>query len=592
MSKTRDALRHDIFQPREWGQPSRPYRLGRPWYGLDTERDSQTADFVCGYAVGEDTLEFETIRDLPPATYWVWNLPYDIEGMIRDLGAANGWAMKRDGAPFTIDGAKCVYLHGKRFDWRDDQGRRVFLEASSFFGRAALKSVAAQVIGDTKDPIDASQMSLQRYWNDVAYRRAVREYCKKDARLVYDIITTLDAGCADAGKTLGVDISLGSTPGGTARKFLSSVGQMPKVLWATHLPFLRSYCGGRFEIVKRGFIPDVYQYDIVSAYPWALTQCPFLTDSATHQFTRRLSPNALYGTYEVSFATDEYLGLAPRWRQTTRVYSAAEKKVWLTRPEIEWLHMHNYDYTIHQGVEVFDENATNTWAEVVKGLFRLKQTSKGLPAGYGAKIVLNSLYGVLIQLVPRSGKWVPLTEAENPVDFAGDLALEMGPKAFTGGKYYAPLYAGHLTALTRLKLLDAARSLDSAYIGGHTDSVLTTKPLKLEMGKELGMWDLEKKAKELIVTKTGMYAMDDKVKTRGIERAAPREALWAERQTRRVRIGIKTAKAWSDVSRIETREVANNLEIETKRRWDAPFSRRVIEARQHIDSRPLRWVGE
>lgn len=591
MSKTRDALGRDVYRPREWGKPSRPYQLPQPWYGLDTERDAESGEFVCGFAVGAETQEFTTIRDLSPGTYWVWNLPYDVEGMVRDLALPNGWAMKADGAPFTLDGVECVYLHGKRFDWKARDGKRTFLEASSFFGRMALKTAAAQIIGESKDPIDASKMSLSRYQWDEIYREAVRKYCKKDARLVYDIINTLNQGCAEAGAVLGVDVSLGSTPGGTARKFLSSVGQFPQILWNTHQAFLRSYCGGRFEITKRGYLEDVYQYDLVSAYPWGLTQCPFLTDSATSRFTRRCSEEALYGTYETSFRTDEYLGLAPRWRGNTRVYSAAEKRVWLTRPEVQWLQDNGYDYQIHQGVEVFDPNATNTWSEVVAGLFQLKCDARGTPAGMGAKIVLNSLYGVLIQLVPRSGKWVPILEAENPVDFAGDLALELGPKSYSGGKYYAPLYAGHLTALTRVKLLDAARSLGESYVGGHTDSVLATRPLSRGLGKGLGDWDLEKEARELFITKTGMYAMDDKVKTRGIERNAPKEALWAPRQERKLRIGVKTAKEWGDVSRIITREVANNLDIETKRNWDAAFSREVIERREFIDSSALRWVG-
>ena len=39
----------------------------------------------------------------------------------------------------------------------------------------------------------------------------------------------------------------------------------------------RSYYGGRFEILKRGFIGKGYLYDINSAYPYALTQIPDLS---------------------------------------------------------------------------------------------------------------------------------------------------------------------------------------------------------------------------------------------------------------------------------------------------------------------------
>ena len=39
----------------------------------------------------------------------------------------------------------------------------------------------------------------------------------------------------------------------------------------------RSYYGGRFEILKRGFVGKAYLYDINSAYPYAITQIPDLS---------------------------------------------------------------------------------------------------------------------------------------------------------------------------------------------------------------------------------------------------------------------------------------------------------------------------
>jgi len=596
MSKTKDALSHEIFKPREWGRPTKAHNLPRPWFGLDTERDANNGIFVCGFAEGPESIPFETITDLPKGTYWVWNLPYDIEGMIRDLRQENGWAMKSDGAPFTINDAKCVYYHGKRFDWQDKDGKRIFLEASSFFGRKSLDVMARTVLKDKKlGGIKASEMSLSRYNTDKEYRATVQEYCRHDARLVMDAVEALNVGCTQAGKEMGLPVTLGGTPGATARRFLSAVGAFPDILWRTHSTFLRAYCGGRFEIVKRGVLPDVYQYDIVSAYPWALSQCPFITANARHRFTRTFSDDAIYGAYEVSFKLDGYLGLAPRWRDNTRVFSAQEEKTWLSKPEIEWLHMNNFDYTVHRGCEIIDESATDTWAKVVSSLFALKQKAREEPSGMGAKIVLNSLYGVLIQLTPRGGKWVPIGDCIDPVDLAGDLALEKGPKAFDGGKYYAPAYAAHLTALTRVKLLEASLSVGDGYIGGHTDSILSTKPLR-GLGHGLGDWEMvqpangKETADQLIITKTGVYAMDDKVKLRGIDRNLPKSALWQKYQTRKTRVSVKRARSWDEVSLIQNKVVANNLDYEHKRNWDAPFSSSVIRRKQFIDSEPLRNV--
>lgn len=574
------AIEWPVFQARGWGRPVASKPLPKPWYGLDTERDAKTGEFVCGWCVGETIFSFKALLDLPSGTYWVWNLAYDVEGLIRDLEVPEFWAAKTDGAAFPILGGNAVYYHGKRFSYREPGRRITLIEASSFFGRQPLSAIGA------KENVDASRMSIARYQTDSEYRALVDTYCQQDARIVYDAIITLSDGL---GK-LGVDI--GGTPGATARRFLSRLGPFPEILWTTHKAFLRSYCGGRFEVTKRGVLFDVKQYDLVSAYPWALAQCPWLTETAFSRQTRRFSPDALYGTYECSFRYDSYLGVAPRWKKGIRVYSKRENNTWLTRPELEYLLERGADVHIYRGVEVWDPNASNLWGDVIRELFELKKKNKTAPdKGWGAKIVLNSQYGVLIQLVRKSGKWVRATEAINPIDFAGTLALEEPPKAFEGGKYFAPLYAGNLTALTRVRLLQAAEELGEHYVGGHTDSVLVMdKTLKTGLGKELGDWELKETAQRAEVSKTGMYAIGDVVKIRGITRKGTPALLWAENHTRRSRIGIKSAKSWSDVSVIVPKIVANNYSMEQKRKWNGDVTRGLIALERFVDSEALENV--
>lgn len=535
---------------------------------------------MCGWCVGETVFAFKNVLDLPSGTYWVWNLAYDIEGLLRDLRIPEAWAARADGASFDILGGNATYYHGKRFSWRGLGKKLTFIEASSFFGRQPLSAIGA------KENVDASKMSLERYRGDVEYCSTVDKYCQQDARIVYDAIINLSDGLSK----LGVDI--GGTPGATARRFLATLGPFPEILWQTHKAFLRSYCGGRFEVTKRGVLHDVKQYDLVSAYPWALAQCPWITDTAYSRQGRRFSDDALYGTYEVSFDYDNYLGVAPRWRGGVRVYSKRQESTWLTRPEVKWLIDNGANVHVWRAVEVWDPNATMLWRDVITELFALKKKNKtALDKGWGAKIILNSQYGVLIQLVRKSGKWVRASEALNPVDFAGILALEEPPKAFEGGKYFAPLYAGNLTALTRVRLLDAAQELGpESYIGGHTDSVLTNKTLHGGIGTGLGDWELKESAARADISKTGMYAIGDVVKIRGITRKGTAALLWAENHTRKSRIGIKTAKEWDQVSVIVPKIVANNYSMEQKRKWNGDVTRGLIAMERHVDSEALENV--
>lgn len=584
-SKSELAIEWPVFKPRGWGKPTNNRGLPQPWFGLDTERDAKKGKFVCGWAEGETSKQFRILTDLDSGTYWVWNLAYDIEGMLRDLRIEEAWAAKQDGAPFEILDGKARYFHGKRFDFQSGDYRLSFIEASSFFGRCPLAKVGKKY--GQKEGVDASQMSFERYSTDKEYRVKVDSYCRQDARIVYNAVQDLHMGV----RSLGVE--LGSTPGATARRFLARLGQFPDILWETHKPFLRSYCGGRFEVVKRGIIDkEVFQYDIVSAYPWALAQCPWLTPNARQKWGTRFSDNALYGTYRVDFEFDDYLGVAPRWRKGIRIYSKAEKDTWLARPEVDWLLRHGAKVRIHKALEVFDNNAQDLWRQVITELFALKKLKKDEAEGMGAKIVLNSMYGVLIQLVRRSGEWLPLLECKKPVDFAGILALEEPPKEFEGGKYYAPLYAGNLTALTRVKLLDAARMAGPEhYIGGHTDSVLTTKKFPDNMiGKDLGMWGLEESAARAEVCKTGMYAIGEKVKVRGITRKGTAALLWERVHERKSRCGIKSAHSWEEVSLIRPKMVNNNFDVERKRKWLKELTTEVLKRNEFVDSEALSHV--
>lgn len=114
-SKSEQAINWPVYQPRNWGIPTKARALPKPWFGLDTERNTQPGflpdgstaipgEFVCGWAVGESLKQFTRLEDLDPGTYWIWNLAYDIEGMLRDLGVEEAWAARQDGAKFELLG--------------------------------------------------------------------------------------------------------------------------------------------------------------------------------------------------------------------------------------------------------------------------------------------------------------------------------------------------------------------------------------------------------------------------------------------------------------------------------------------------------
>lgn len=579
MSKSVSAITKGVAKPRVWGKPCQNKPLPQPWFGLDTERDSRTSDFVCGWLIdrSNNARSFTGFHDLPDGTYWIYNLNYDIEGMLRDTGNDAIWLARADGVRFKLGDARCIYYHGKRFEYRTKDQNLVFVDASPFWNRIPLSKLGA------KEGVDASQLNGQWYANYAEYRATVDSYCRQDARItLYNVLHL-----ARKLRQMGVEIA--STPGGTARRFLSRLGPFSPVLWKTHKAFLRSYAGGRFELTKRGVIPDAHQYDLVSAYPWALTQCPWPTQNARFAHTRRLHENALYGSYEITYAlpTNTYLGFAPRWRNHVRVFPRAGEKVWVTKPELEWLQAHDYPHMIHDGIEIFDEDATMAFDGPIRELFADKQVCKTKAEAAGPKTILNSQYGVMIHLLPSPQAWQPIDNVEKPETWFGDYALQTMDERLRAGPCFAPAIAGHLTSLVRLRILDAARSMLDAYVGGHTDSALSLGPWKgVTLGKDLGDWDLETKVPIGYTIKTGMYALGNTIKMRGITKRGKAEDLWAPTHTRNTRIGIKSATDFDTLNVIKKIRVANNLDIEHKRQWEKPLEVKHIERGEYIESKP------
>ena len=60
----------------------------------------------------------------------------------------------------------------------------------------------------------------------------------------------------------------------------------------------KSYFGGRFEILKRGFIGQAYLYDINSAYPDAITKISDLTDGKWSN-RKTIHPHAKLGFFKI-----------------------------------------------------------------------------------------------------------------------------------------------------------------------------------------------------------------------------------------------------------------------------------------------------
>lgn len=293
------------------------------------------------------------------------------------------------------------------------------------------------------------------------------------------------------------------TPPEHLRTFLESVG-MPSVNEAAQF----AYSGGRIENFQYGYYEgDVYHYDLVSAYPAAISTLPCLA-CGRWRWVDQYIPGS-FGMWLVQWdyrgkskATGEYPNkyVQPFFFRTTKgniIYPPMGAGFYWT-PEVQAAVENTpHDMFSIGGGWVYESRCKHTPFAFVPEMFAERRRLKD--AGDGAQLVLklglNSLYGKMIQQI-----------------------------GFNDGRppYHQLEWGGYVTAWTRAKLYNAAMQDPLATICIMTDGIYATTPLQLEEGDQLGQWEPNVHDAMLCV-QAGVYYVRDKgkwgtVKFRGFDK--------------------------------------------------------------------------
>lgn len=241
-----------------------------------------------------------------------------------------------------------------------------------------------------------------------------------------------------------------------------------------------AYAGGRFEMLKYGISrKNVYEYDINSAYPAALTRVPSLSqgDWIHHSGDIGDLPFALY--HVRSRATNPEIPGPVFVRAANGTVSfplVAENWIW--SPEMSVLRKyatadpgHTFDV-----LEVWEFKSWPGSEKPFAFLNKLYAERQNLKAqGDGAqmalKLAINSAYGKLAQQVG----FIPATE---------DRPLRLPP-------YHQLDWAGFTTSWCRAKVLEAALQKPEAIIAFETDALFSSEELDLPLNSGLGAWERE-----------------------------------------------------------------------------------------------------
>lgn len=644
-SKARRANKGTVEFPRFYGKarsPLKPLKAPPTVGGFDIEADAETADpyLICAetsdgqttkefkktLTCAEDVLNFLTQPSFQHSINFFYNISYDSEGMLRFFPDFVKYLLSKNPDVYLTHDLQKATAEEWYYHIRIIPKKALFIKSvispvakyfdiAQFFDKERLSVVAQRILGEGKDDFDASQSNLKRYFTDKEYYETARKYCLKDANLTRRISAYL----VKAVHNKPIDLptfNFTSRASLAGQYFLRNGYSVPQKMKFMFHKFLKTYWGGRFELTKRGFIPDTFTSDIKSAYPKHMADLYILTDDVELIQVKNdeWNPRCRYGAYRVSLQVpmDQYLGPIPVESKGPIIYPVGNlEPAWLDRATLEYLNIKGYDFQVHEGVELYDSNAKQLLRKPINNLFSLKENKKndeGIRTT--GKIMMNGGYGKTVELIDDVvGEIMDDAEAIR-LNYEIEKVLPEGVFAyrhtgrFQAGSMFCPPYASEITSKTRIQTLEMAEYVSPENVVAiQTDSLTSiNKAPKDEKG--LGGWEA-KGQMDLSIGKSGFYqyqlsgdvemspewkifnkVKETKARSYGRINDISQPSYNVKRRTSMKECAHKQDFTHQNV--ISYRQLRNDLNTDQKRQWDSEITEHDVRPwGRCVDSRPL-----
>jgi len=334
----------------------------------------------------------------------------------------------------------------------------------------------------------------------------------------------------------------------------------------------RSYFGGRFEMIKRGFIGKAFLYDINSAYPYAIANLPDL-DNGKWIKQKSIHKDAKLGFFKIlaNIPDEKYIPPFAFRANHSIIFPSGKFITYCTLAELQAC-KDNSLYRILEGYQFIPNSDIYPYREFIENLYktRLKLKKSGNPLAQPIKIILNSIYGKTGQKVNR-----------------------------IMGNLFNPVIFSYITGFARAQLYSFVEqnNLEKDVVAFATDSVCVTKKLNMNSTK-LGEFSFDGMGKDVYYLQNGFYRFNGMWKQRGLGKLGSKEIEHLETYERdgklfykfnvlrnsRLRSSIIQNKI-QDIGKIRpiTREV--NLNADRKRLWLGKI--KSIDDKSLNDSVPL-----
>lgn len=347
-----------------------------------------------------------------------------------------------------------------------------------------------------------------------------------------------------------------------------------------HFLAWQCFYGGRFELIMRGFIGECYQYDVNSAYPYALTKIPDIRDGKWIKSVK-INPNSALGFFHIRASVSDSVKISPfpfRTKKNRIIYPVGGFETFVTLEELNAVVGDSrISYKIIDSLQFIpNKNCTYPFRNFIEEQYakRLKLKHDKNPIELAIKIILNSIYGKTAQRVNNE----------------------------TGNLFF-PIIASFITGYARAQLYKFVRdnNLEKETVAFATDSVACTRKIPNLNSEKLGEMKLDKEGNDVFFLSNGFYKFNGKWKNRGIGYDTERKLEIEHTDTKvdkkgqlyitvkttkttHIRSGIKYNKI-DKVGKIEVYEKHINLNSDRKRFWEKDLT--ALDNKTRCDSVPI-----
>lgn len=453
-------------------------RLPKKFSGIDGE--SYTVDGEHRYVLlmessgshifnpdGLSTKEcFDFLLSLPKTRIYVaFGLNYDVNMMLGDFGRARLQELWRDGETLWF-GYKLEWIPGKWFRVKKGNESIRIDEVFGFFQMSFIRSLEKWKI-QAQDPEMLEAMKGTRSVFDDEMRDQIISYCHSETVLLNQLMEAVRSST----QSVGLKVQRWNGAGAIAASILRRGGVKSHVVRHEELEqevqyaILKAYFGGRTELFQQGRFPYLYQYDIVSAYPYAAISLPSLTEG-NWEYKETYHPEYEHGIWHVQWSMrDQTISPFPYRYKGSRICYPANGEGWYHSCELREALSHYASGDIHvlDGYVFHSSSSSKPFSFVpILAAEKVRYKRKGHGGEKILKLGLNAMYGKLAQ-----GK---------------------GYKDTTP-PFQSFFWAGEITARTRARMLELAHLMPQSVVMIATDGIFYSEDPKVKFTDELGGLD-------------------------------------------------------------------------------------------------------